>query len=108
MACPLVLPTIAPELDFVTKEKQSCRPEGDPGGLLWSDLGGDAEGKSTLWGQKMGIFWSKTLGMTPRSSEPWFPHSQGAAVPNESQSCPISHPIRPQRVQALRPLMSAL
>ena len=36
----LQMPTIAPELDFVTKENQPCRPEGDLGGLVWSDLGG--------------------------------------------------------------------
>ena len=49
-------------------------------------LEGDGEGKSTLWGQEVGIFWSETLGMTPRSSGPWFPHSQGTAVPNDSQA----------------------
>ena len=56
MACPLVLPTIAPELGFVTKENQSCRPEGDLGSLLWSDLGGGWRGEEHTLGPEGGDF----------------------------------------------------
>ena len=105
MACPLVLPTIA-KLDFITKENQLCKPEGDLGGLVWSDLGGGWRGEEHPLGPGGGDFFG--LRPKPCSSGPWFPHSQGAAVPNDSQACLISLPIRPQRIQALPPLMSAL
>lgn len=72
MACPLVLPTIAPELDFVTKKTSHAGLKVTWVALSCLILRGMERGRAPFGARRWGFFGLRSLGMTPSSSGPWF------------------------------------